>query len=261
MVSRCVAEGSCCVKDQTNRTANLPRWRFGVLSCVGHECFLTQDSWKGNPWQPWTQNLYTYVGNNPVNYVDPTGHWAETALDVAGFAWDAYEFAENPSWAGAGWLLLDVAGMALPFVPSAGAIRHADDVVKATGAFLDGIKGGDDLGKIAGKEIAVTQKGLSLVEGHLEKFGDYGPNSAMVDRLRSAMEEGRTVSGADASFYLHEASEATMMNRGLGYPDAHQAALSKYDVSPYSVYHPEVIRAFPDEFNSNWSKFWGMTEF
>ncbi len=37
--------------------------------------FLTQDSYSGNPYDPWTQHLYSYCGNNPVNMVDPTGHF------------------------------------------------------------------------------------------------------------------------------------------------------------------------------------------
>lgn len=29
--------------------------------------FLTQDKYSGNPYDPWTQNLYAYCGNNPVD--------------------------------------------------------------------------------------------------------------------------------------------------------------------------------------------------
>jgi len=36
--------------------------------------FLQQDTYTGNPYDPWTQHLYNYCGNNPINYIDPTGH-------------------------------------------------------------------------------------------------------------------------------------------------------------------------------------------
>ena len=36
--------------------------------------FLSQDSYTGNAYDPWTQHLYAYCANNPVNFIDPTGH-------------------------------------------------------------------------------------------------------------------------------------------------------------------------------------------
>ena len=39
--------------------------------------FLSQDSYTGSASVPWTQHLYAYCNNNPVNMVDPTGHEAE----------------------------------------------------------------------------------------------------------------------------------------------------------------------------------------
>ncbi|MEI5908515.1 DNRLRE domain-containing protein [Bacillus spongiae] len=38
--------------------------------------FISQDTYKGNAYDPWTQHLYTYTTNNPINFVDPTGHYA-----------------------------------------------------------------------------------------------------------------------------------------------------------------------------------------
>ena len=80
----------------------------------------------------------------------------------------------------------------------------------------------------------------------------------MVARLREALQSGTRISGADASFYMHELAEATMMGRGLSYGAAHSAALAKYGVSPFSVYHPNVILAPPGSFNANWFRFWGI---
>ena len=38
--------------------------------------FLSQDTYTGSASVPWTQHLYVYCNNNPVNMIDPTGHSA-----------------------------------------------------------------------------------------------------------------------------------------------------------------------------------------
>jgi hypothetical protein len=104
--------------------------------------------------------------------------------------------------------------------------------------------------------IRITEEGLDIATRHLAQFGEHAPNQAMLDRLGSAV--GSRVTGADANFYLHEISEATMMGRGMSYEAAHAAAIEKYGVSPFSLYHPEVIQRFPAEFNNAWRAFWGI---
>jgi hypothetical protein len=146
-------------------------------------------------------------------------------------------------------------GIVAAYDENASGYRFA---VGGTGAFLEGTAGGAGLGRVGGMSLRVSEKGLGIVEGHLARFGPVPENAAMVARLRGALESGTRISGADASFYLHEVSEATMMGRGLSYEAAHAGALGKYGVSPFSVYHPNVIIANPGAFNSNWFNFWGI---
>jgi filamentous hemagglutinin len=104
--------------------------------------------------------------------------------------------------------------------------------------------------------VTVTREGLDQVVSHLAQFGEHPPNQAMIERLESQL--GSQVSGADANFYLHELSESEYMAEGLSDEAAHAAALESGGVSPFSLYHPEVIQQFPQYFNNAWRAFWGL---
>ena len=104
----------------------------------------------------------------------------------------------------------------------------------------------------SGLSVQLSQKGLDLVGNHLAQFGDDAANAGMMQRLQSSFAAGQRVTGADANFYFHEASESTFMGNGLSYDAAHAAALQKYGVSPFSLYAPEVIQANPTLFNNAW---------
>lgn len=60
------------------------------------------------------------------------------------------------------------------------------------------------------------------------------------------------------AFYLPELKEADLMEGRIQYTTAHQAALNFYEVSNFSVYHPDVIETLSGIFNDNWFRFWGL---
>lgn len=140
------------------------------------------------------------------------------------------------------------------------------------------LPGGQGLGKLAGKELKVTKGNLAEVEAHLTEFAKrhnggvhFPENEMMLQRLRDAVRDGKPISGADLAFYTHELHELKNMSRLMkggtktfdeAYTIAHQGALDAFGNSPFSVYHPDVIKAVnaqaPGSFNNNWLKFWGI---
>ena len=110
----------------------------------------------------------------------------------------------------------------------------------------------------ASEGVRITEKGLALVEVNLARFEPTAANVAMVSRLEDSFKVGTKALGADANFYLHEIAEGTARKAGLAYDAAHVAAIEKYGVSPFSLYHHDVVTRLPSEFNSAWRTFWGI---
>jgi hypothetical protein len=170
-------------------------------------------------------------------------------------------------------VLVALAFMLLPEVLAGAGLETAvDDTagVDALGGMVTG--GGSGASGLTGEALAaaqaaaesagvevgetVTTAEIDAVETHLSQFGEYGPNDAMVSRIRDAVAEGRPLDLAERNFMQHELTEAELMGRGMSQEAAHEASLTTHDL--YANYHPDVIQQFPDLFNSNWFKYWGL---
>ncbi len=216
---------------------------------------------------PQTWNRYSYVVNNPLTFVDPDGRATILIRDKNGF-----RFADDDNDDGIPDDMQgddpDTSGQGIFGSSNIVDVQRIDRIMTATLGLINNVgisllswtmPGVGPAAKTEAKAgITITARGLAIVEKHLALFGDDAANAAMVARLRSALDTGRRVTSADANFYLHELAEATMMRNGMSYETAHAAALGKYGVSNYALYHPEVIGSNPGLFNNAWRAFWGL---
>ncbi len=139
--------------------------------------FISPDSIVPDFGDPQSLNRYSYVVNNPLKYRDPTGHWFETALDIAGIIWDIHDIKSEGLnfWTGAA-LTVDVVCLVLPVATGGGAavraVSHADDVVDAAKA----INRADDVADAAramentGDILEAVDNGDEVIAGGAETY-------------------------------------------------------------------------------------------
>ncbi len=200
-----------------------------------------------------TEQAYAYVGGSPTNGTDPSGQCGPLCDQIIELVTKLFEGGGEETVA----RVVEASGDE----SLAKAIEGTSEATADTTLVLNGA----DLGKVTDLQINVTQKGLDLIQKHLSRpelddaLSDPA-NQAMIGRLKSALGSSSSckISGADANFYLHEISEYTLMNEGLSYPVAHQAALDKYAVSTFSLFHPDVIQELSVWFNEKYFHFWGL---
>jgi hypothetical protein len=154
--------------------------------------------------QAFTQAGYTYSFNNPTNLRDPTGRWP-TPWDVADFAFAAhslYQAYQNPSLSNVGWAAADVAGAALPIIPTTKAARLA---WKNSDAAIQSIRTGVRKSKHA-LDMAQTSRALGRAANKAES----------VDELRRVATKREDLqSTAGESISLGKGSNASVVARNL----------------------------------------------
>jgi RHS repeat-associated protein len=95
---------------------------------------------------------YTYANNDPLGNVDREGRFWDYAIDAVSVGLSAKDFWDDPSWANAGWLALDVVTGVIPVLPAVGLVRHAGKIKKLiSGAdkVAEAAKAGDKAGAVA----------------------------------------------------------------------------------------------------------------
>ena len=167
--------------------------------------FTQEDTYRGEPNNPLSLNLYTYCYNDPVQYADRSGNSPETVLDVASLTYSAKAYREDPSFGNAISYYWDLGAVFIPIFPGTYIFKlgkwlkwgsSAVDTVKAIDNTADGAK-------IIENGLAIRDQLLNLVSNDKLKncidqmyrpgatIGDGG----LADAIRHELTTGELVGG------------------------------------------------------------------
>lgn len=168
--------------------------------------FLSQDSYTGNAYEPWTQHLYSYCGNNPTNFVDPTGHvpaWNTLETDSGGV---------NKEVKNENWKRDKILRVPIP--------KNTNEYNCAAYS-----AGRNDQGQVPFEGDLTTQK---AVDGFIEYVGDDEDGNPMARQLDGLDDE------------IEDDEYIVVVSTGTNHSKLHGRTLSDYH---YVVIHPETGRA------------------
>ncbi len=123
--------------------------------------FTQADTIVPYPGNPQALNRYSYVANNPLKYVDPSGHFWDWIPDALTLAFDVYQLILDPSEENANNLRVDMVLAATPFVPAGvGPLKAAGRAIDRAEQIARNAETGRQFQRAAGR--AVEAKGITL---------------------------------------------------------------------------------------------------
>ncbi|MFA5528796.1 MAG: RHS repeat-associated core domain-containing protein [Peptostreptococcales bacterium] len=202
--------------------------------------FISEDSYKGQISNPASLNVYSYCYNNPIKYVDSSGHIPvavylylsalgtapDTHLDIMMLADSWAAFNEDKTFSNGLAVILDVAALLTPYVPSGAG--NVDEGIRTVAKLTD-----DGGGVKSFKEIATSVD--DMVKG-VGKGVDNFINSNIPKQYQSQV---KNAFGSDVK--VTTLTQDTTVYRYYG----GDSAASSYWVTPNKVSNPVSELALP----------------
>ncbi len=126
--------------------------------------FISPDTIIPQPGSPLAWDRYSYTNNNPVNGVDPSGHWVETAFDLISLGMSINDIRnEGFTFWNAVSLVSDAASVVLPFVPA--AISHAIRTAKVVNSAVNALDTTTDAYKVVDSALDIANNVDNVADG------------------------------------------------------------------------------------------------